>query len=117
MRRRTHARKLAFYRRQNGCCWLCGEPLDLFLPAHAIGSASWEHIIPASSGGSDGWRNMALTHYECNRWRGKRFIFKVERPRNGCAPPKEKYLRVGFEIAMRKLRRILERTAPEVSDG
>ena len=106
--RSNHAGRLRFYKRQLGLCWLCGEHIDMFQPTHTAGSASWEHIIPASSGGSDRMTNMALTHYECNKLRGDRFIFRVDRPR--CRPyamPTEKYLRVGFEITLRKLRRVL----------
>lgn len=110
MRRSNHELRLIFYRRQNGCCWLCGEALDLFQPTHTVGSPSWEHVIPASSGGSDRLSNLALTHHECNKLRGDRFIFRIERPVQW--PPKHRwhhkqYQQVGFEIALRKLKRIL----------
>lgn len=104
--------KLKFYQHQNGLCWLCDEPLDLFQPVHSYGSASWEHVIPSSCGGSDRWSNMALTHWECNKRRGDCFIFRVERPREqpyGPGPQRAKYLQVGFDIAVKKLCRMLKR--------
>lgn len=103
-----YAMRLRCYRRQHGLCWLCGEHIDLFQPTHTAGSASWEHVIPACRGGSDRMSNLALTHYECNKLRGDRLIFSIERPRSRpYAMPTAKYLHVGFEMTMRKLRKIL----------
>lgn len=76
-----HQMRLLRFQRQDGLCWLCSEPLDLFQPQHSLGSASWEHVIPRSSGGSDRWSNVVLTHAECNKQRGDRLLWKLERPK------------------------------------
>lgn len=76
----AHETRLKAYHKQDGLCWLCSEPLDLFQPVWTYGSCSWEHVIPISSGGSRGWRNVVITHHECNKLRGDRFIWKLNRP-------------------------------------
>lgn len=73
-------RRLRRYREQDGLCWLCGETLDMFQPQWTYGSCSWEHIVPLSSGGSDTWKNVVISHRECNCVRADRFVWKVERP-------------------------------------
>lgn len=82
-----HQMRLMHFKRQDGLCWLCDEPLDLFLPVHAYGGCSWEHVIPKCGGGSKGWGNVVLTHRECNRARGEQMIWRLRRPRPG-APTK-----------------------------
>lgn len=76
----SHNRKLTQYLKQDSACWLCSQPLDLFQPINAWGSASWEHVIPRSLGGSDHMANLVLTHWECNKARGDRFVFSLVRP-------------------------------------
>jgi 5-methylcytosine-specific restriction endonuclease McrA len=75
-----HEMRLMQYQRQEGLCWLCNEPLDLFQPVHSYGSCSWEHVIPKCLGGSPGWPNVVITHWECNKARGDRFIWNLKRP-------------------------------------
>jgi 5-methylcytosine-specific restriction endonuclease McrA len=107
-----HEMRLMHYQRQDGLCWLCSEPLDLFLPVHSLGSSSWEHIIPRSSGGSGGWPNVALTHCECNRARGDRLLWKLERPRGRYVLKQrnaEKAQRVFEHRIVNRLRPIFER--------
>jgi hypothetical protein len=78
-----HQMRLTHYQRQEGLCWLCNEPIDLFQPVHSYGAPSWEHVIPRCLGGSDGWANVVLTHNECNKARRDRFIWRLERPAPG----------------------------------
>jgi hypothetical protein len=78
----THKLKLEQYRKQDGACWLCSGPMDMFQPVHAWGSVSWEHVIPRLLGGSDRPENLVLTHMECNKARGDRFVFLLTRPTN-----------------------------------
>jgi len=66
--------------RQNGRCILCGEALDLSIPRHAYGSVTFEHVLPRLLGGSVGRSNLALSHKECNHWRGARRILRCVRP-------------------------------------
>jgi hypothetical protein len=76
----AHKSKLEQYRKQDGACWLCSEPMDMFQPVHAWGSPSWEHVIPRLLGGSDRPENLVLTHMECNKARGDKFVFRISRP-------------------------------------
>jgi 5-methylcytosine-specific restriction endonuclease McrA len=107
-----HEMRLLIYQKQAGLCWLCGEPLDLFLLPHNYGGCSFEHIVPRSSGGSDSWKNIALTHRECNVARRDTFAWSLQRPKTW----KETHSRAchrkmqkRFERAVKKLRPLFER--------
>jgi 5-methylcytosine-specific restriction endonuclease McrA len=65
---------------QNGRCILCGEPIFTDLPVHTYGAPSVEHKIPINKGGAAWLRNLALSHDECNKWRGDRTVMKCVRP-------------------------------------
>lgn len=99
--------RLSLYLKQRGLCWLCDEALDLSVPKDTYGSCSFEHVIPAHCGGSFSRKNIVLTHWECNKARGSSIAWRVTRPRSQLEL-KERYLRVGFEIAVRKLCKLLE---------
>jgi hypothetical protein len=47
-------------------CRLCGEPVDLSLPASLRRSASLDHIVPRAHGGNDHRENLQLAHRACN---------------------------------------------------
>ena len=47
---------------QNGCCYICQQPIDLFLHKTNI-----DHIVPLNTGGKDNESNFALTHEKCNK--------------------------------------------------
>lgn len=102
-----HEMHLLFYAKQHGRCWLCGEMLDLFLSPNTWGACSWEHVIPASSGGSDRHQNMALTHWECNKARRDRLIWRLARPRT------RKELRTGY--CARKMQHEFDKTVQKLS--
>jgi hypothetical protein len=80
MSQSCHMEKFEQYAAQGGRCWLCDEWLDMFQPSRSWGSASWEHIVPKSSGGSDDARNLVLTHHECNLARGRSLMWHMRRP-------------------------------------
>jgi 5-methylcytosine-specific restriction endonuclease McrA len=80
-RQTMHQMRLLAFKKQAGRCWLCGECLDLFLPANTWGASSWEHVIPLSGGGSDAWKNIAMTHHECNKARRDQLTWSLTRPR------------------------------------
>lgn len=107
----AHKEKLEQYRLQDGICWLCGEPMDMFQPAHAWGSVSWEHVIPRLLGGSDRPENFVLTHMECNKARGDRFVFRISRPVNVLemvqmqSPKRDQN---GFDYVWRKVNRAMK---------
>lgn len=107
-----HEMRLAQYKRQEGLCWLCDEPLDLFQPVHRYGSASWEHVIPKCCGGSLGWPNVVLTHWECNKARGEQFIWRLKRPKPGASfkrpDPAREQRRFQHQV-VNKLRPLFER--------
>lgn len=47
---------------QNGCCYICQQPIDLSLHKTNI-----DHIVPLNTGGKDNESNFALTHESCNK--------------------------------------------------
>ena len=54
------------WERDNGCCWLCSEPVDQSLKYPEPMSKSWDHVIPVSAGGPHVMENIALSHLRCN---------------------------------------------------
>lgn len=67
-------RKRTLYVAQGGLCWLCGGKMDLYFgpgrcPPNA---ASFDHVLPKSQGGKDGFHNLQLAHQRCNELRGNR---------------------------------------------
>lgn len=63
-------RRLEIYLRDGWVCGICSEPVDPELSAPARRSASLDHIIPRSHGGSDESGNLRLAHRKCNSDRG-----------------------------------------------
>lgn len=61
--------------RDSGICQICGKIVDWSLPRtgrygpHAM-SATRDHIIPVSCGGTHTWDNVRLAHFMCNCKRG-----------------------------------------------
>lgn len=72
--------KAWLYFRQGGRCVLCGEAIDLSIPQHQYGSATFEHVKPLVHGGGKGRTNLALSHWECNRLRRDERRLKLLRP-------------------------------------
>lgn len=58
--------------RDNWTCYLCQRPIsrDLLWPHPR--SASVDHVIPVSAGGSDDPSNLRATHWHCNEEKGDR---------------------------------------------
>jgi hypothetical protein len=86
------ARRVTRFNAQDGlCCW-CLEPMDHPLPIQqqSLGPlfASWEHLTPISKGGSRGWRNIALSHLECNQRRGSDMSWTPTVPEPPVSAPK-----------------------------
>lgn len=62
------------YTRDKGLCGLCGERVDLeHVYPHPM-SASIDHILPLSKGGTHEPRNVQLTHLRCNVEKGVRAV-------------------------------------------
>lgn len=53
-------------------CCLCHQPVDLRRRFPDRWSASVEHLVPRSKGGSDDLENLRLAHLGCNSSRGNR---------------------------------------------
>lgn len=65
---------------QNGRCVMCGEALFLLCHPQGHGGPTFEHKVPQNKGGAFGRSNRALSHCECNRWRGDRTVLTCVRP-------------------------------------
>lgn len=66
--------KLLKIRRKHGDnCWICKKPMDFTpIPGGKAESASLDHIVPRSKGGSGRFANLLLAHKECNAKRDSR---------------------------------------------
>lgn len=62
--------RLEIYERDGFICQLCEGPVDLGLPFTDRWSATLDHIVPYSLGGSDDESNLRLAHRSCNSKRG-----------------------------------------------
>jgi 5-methylcytosine-specific restriction endonuclease McrA len=54
------------YRRDEGKCQLCGDPVDLSIRWPDPLSASLDHVVPQSKGGPHTFSNVQLAHLSCN---------------------------------------------------
>lgn len=59
-------KKKEIFERDNWKCGLCGKPVNKRLKHPDPGSASLDHIIPLSRGGSHTRDNVQLAHLRCN---------------------------------------------------
>lgn len=68
-------------------CQLCGDPLDRHIDDDMDPLfITFDHIVPASKGGTDDIRNLQLAHKSCNEARGNMHVFEYkERWQNGIA--------------------------------
>lgn len=67
----------ALYKKENGICYLCGQPVDMNDYKMIRGNKvcgerypSIEHVIPLSKGGEHSWKNVRLAHRACNTKKG-----------------------------------------------
>lgn len=56
-------KKAALYLAQQKLCWICKQKMKLQ-------TATVDHIIPVSKGGTDHISNLRLAHASCNQRRG-----------------------------------------------
>lgn len=61
------------FERDGWLCQLCGGGVDGSLSFPEPGSASVDHIVPLSRGGSHTWENVQLAHLGCNMSKGARY--------------------------------------------
>lgn len=54
------------YRRDHNICQLCGKKVDMKLKYPHKLSASIDHVIPLSKGGTHRYANVQLAHFRCN---------------------------------------------------
>lgn len=62
------------FERDNGICWLCGEPVDSNLPRVSRMGGTIDHIVPISRGGSDVLDNCRLAHWICNNRKSNKLV-------------------------------------------
>jgi 5-methylcytosine-specific restriction endonuclease McrA len=60
----------AIYERDRGICGICHKRVSLKLKWPDPGTASLDHIIPISKGGTHEPKNVQLAHLRCNQSRG-----------------------------------------------
>lgn len=63
---------LEIYEKSNWTCGICGEKIDKNLNYPEIMSASLDHIIPFSKGGTHTKENVRASHLHCNISRGNK---------------------------------------------
>lgn len=61
--------KTYLFRRQKGCCYICGKPLD-------VETMDCEHLVPKCKGGKNNRTNILLAHRICNRLKGHEDLTK-----------------------------------------
>lgn len=62
---------IAAHRRSDGCCGICGEPVDLEVPRGRL-QPTLDHIVPLSKGGDTERVNLQSAHRGCNSRKGNR---------------------------------------------
>ncbi len=64
-RRRIRMSRENIYRRDGGVCQYCGDKVS-------HGSATFDHVVPRSHGGTSDWGNLVLCCYQCNKKKAAR---------------------------------------------
>ena len=62
------------YKRDNGLCWICGQPCDYSAEINANNYPSIDHVKPLAKGGKHSWDNVRLAHRICNSIKSDRTI-------------------------------------------
>lgn len=62
------------YQRENGLCWICGQPCDYSAEINANNYPSIDHVKPLAKGGKHSWDNVRLAHRICNSIKSDRTI-------------------------------------------
>lgn len=58
-------------------CVICGQEVDKTIKYPDAWSATVDHIVPVSMGGTNEISNLALAHFKCNSGRGSKNIDDV----------------------------------------
>ena len=65
---KNHKRKRQIlYKKQNGICYLCNEKTD-------EDSATIDHVLPRSKGGSGRMSNLKMACYDCNHKKSDKIL-------------------------------------------
>lgn len=93
------AKRRRVYARDGGVCHLC-RGLVVFAAVRTPSSASIDHVVPWSRGGSDHMDNLATAHLWCNMLRGVASAADARAALGGAVPPSE----WGDEVLFARLR-------------
>lgn len=77
---------LHLYERDAGRCQLCGRRVNLNYKFPDMRSASTDHIVPVSKGGTHEWWNVQLAHLGCNATKRDTVWNNGEQLRLGAGP-------------------------------
>lgn len=56
-------------------CYICGLAVIMSLPEYSERSATLDHVVPLSRGGTlTGVHNLRIVHKNCNNWKADRTI-------------------------------------------
>jgi len=88
MTRPVHSLKFCSMQQHPDACYYCGRTVSFDAPPNVTGlTASRDHIIPQSHGGSSYYKNLVLACHDCNRLKGDKTLeafaqsVKNKRPR------------------------------------
>lgn len=74
--------RVQLFEKQAGLCHLCGEPMTMQRKRGTVvgkNFATFDHVVPASEGGTAYYLNLKLAHRACNNARNSRPIESAAR--------------------------------------
>lgn len=75
---RQSVRLNSVYEDAGGVCAICGLPVPVSVDENDMWSATRDHIVPLTLGGSHNYQNCQLAHRICNSCKGKSSDYKID---------------------------------------